>query len=224
MQVRDQPTTLRLLHRQDHDVPDTIQGLPAGVEIAHENYTHLGELFTEADQTDLDLLQGNYSRKEQIERLWRPLACGSCSDDRLVGALEGGYVVHDYMQLKQRKGELYEEIVAVYRETFPDARRIVDPRIQMEQALQQLQSAGTGSRFIGLLTTAGPILKAHQGLELQSLRYHLDTLELTLILPDLATLDQLKTDLVVQGLEVEIASASSSNNRVESRLSVRRST
>ncbi len=171
----------------------------------------------------IDLLQGPFSRREQAGKRWRPWIPTAALLAALL-LLEGGMLFSEYLQLARTDQQLTERIEAVYREAFPDSKRIVDARVQMEQQLTLLRGGAGQQEFADLLTRAAPILAATQGLELQALRYREGELELEIRLAELAGLDRLKAALGGEaGLSAEIQNANAADSTVEARLVLRRS-
>ncbi len=170
----------------------------------------------------INLLQGEFSRKEQLGRLWRPWrATAALLATWLL--LLFGEAIYDYRHLAAEEGRLYAAVEQIYRDTFPESKNVVNPRVQMERKLAELQGGGNGGAFVALLAASGPVLSSSSGVALQNLRYRQGELELELQLADLPALDALKASLEQQGLMVEIRNASSRDERVEGRLAIRRS-
>jgi len=170
----------------------------------------------------INLLQGGFSRNEQLGRLWKPW--------RMSAALLAGWMIFgvgariiDYKRLAHEQTALQEKIEQVYRQAFPDDKNIVNPRVQMERHLAELSGGGnSGAGFLDLLAQAGPALKATPGLTIKSLRSQSGELELELNIKDLQGLDQLKQRLTAAGpLAVEIVSAASRDGKVEGRLKIK---
>ncbi len=172
----------------------------------------------------LDLLQGNYSRSEEwgrILRPWKTTAALLVAGLLLAGVSTG----MNYFSLSKQQEQLAAEIEAVYRETFPKARRIVNPRAQMEQKLKELQrQAGGGGQtaFLALLTDVGRILRSNKGVRIQGVTYRDGRLDLQLMADNVQVLDQLKQALVEEGkLRAEIQSATTQKDgKVNSRVRV----
>lgn len=168
----------------------------------------------------IDLLQGDYSRREQLGKVWRPWL--------LSGALAGVWLLlllsislHSFFALKGEEKELTARIEKLYRDTFPDARKVVNARVQMEQRLDALKGGSGEGGVVNLLAKVGPALSQTKKLELKAMRFKLGTLELDLELGDLQTLDQLKQTLSAGGgLNVKIDTASSRDGKVETRLKI----
>ena len=170
-----------------------------------------------------NLLQGEYSQSERMGRLWRPwrpaLALAGC-----LLAVQFGATVVDLVQLGGERKRLSEEVLSIYRETFPNERNVPNPRVQMERHLTALRSGGSGSGGSGfgdLLAKAGQEFKATPQLHLQRLSYKEGSLDVALLIKDLQQLDVLKKRLAEQaGLTVDIQSAASRGGQVEARLKI----
>jgi general secretion pathway protein L len=172
------------------------------------------------DHHAIDLLQGEFGRKEQLGRIWRPWRATAAllAGWLLLGA---GEAIYDYQRLAGEETRLYQAVEQLYRDTFPEAKNVVNPKVQMERKLAELKMGGGGGAFVTLLGASGPVLSEAKGVRLQNLRYRQGELELELELADLPTLDSLKASLQQRGLEVEIRNASSRDNRVEGRVAIR---
>lgn len=199
----------------------------AGVGCEQEEYTDLLHLFANGfrtQQPELDLLQGRYSRHEHVGKLWRPWRAAAVLA-LLVAVIQGLHAGAHYRQLQREDAQLAQQIEQLYRQTFPDARKVVNPRVQMEQRLRALKQGARGQELIRLLSAAGAALRQQAGVEFRALHYHSGELEFVLYTPDLQALDKLKQDLLATGaLAVEITSANSTGNRVEGRMQIRSAT
>ncbi len=175
------------------------------------------------DKTSINLLQGPYSRRERVSRYWRPWRAAA---GLLVGFVLVQFVITiaDKQRLDAKKQALQTEIEQIYRQTFPDARKVVKPKLQMERALKSMRGGGTASDggFAELLAQAGAQFKEADKLAVQRLSYKSGQLDVSLFIGDLQALDQLKQRLVDQGgLQVEIQSATAKGNQVEARLKIK---
>lgn len=212
---------VRVLDARQGDNDSVWQEGLTGIEIAYEKVDSALSLLAGADLSgSINLLQGDFSRKEQLGRLWRPWRATAA----MLGVwllLQGGMSVGNYFSLSARDAKLYAAIEQVYRETFPETRNVVNPRVQMERQLASLQGGGNGGAFVFLLAASGPVLGEIDGLELRNLRYRQDELELELELKDLASLDRLREALQQQRLAVDVRGATTRENKVESRIALR---
>lgn len=179
-----------------------------------------------APYTKLSLLQGPYSPRAKIGRVfrpWRPAAV-------LVGVLlclQLGLYVAQKVQLEGQSRDLRAEMERIYREAFPDARKVVDPRLQMDRRLREMRK-GSSSGDVGvlaLISVAGPVVRASEGLEIRGLTYRNGEMVLNIVAESLQRIDKLRADLLERGgLDVEIQSASSREGQVNSRLLIRGAT
>jgi general secretion pathway protein L len=172
-------------------------------------------------QYAINLLQGDYSRKQQLEKLlrpWRPTII-------LLGLwllMQVGMFVVEYSRLSTNNAELKAQIEAVYRDAFPQSRNIVNPKVQMQRGLEKLRSGGgQNDGLLPLLAQAGAVFKDTDGVVLRTLRFKANKLDVDIEMPDLQSLDKLKQRLSDEArLSVEIVSASSREGKVESRLAL----
>ena len=168
----------------------------------------------------INLLQGEFSPREQYGRLWRPWRMTAVLL-LLSVLLQGGMWLQRLSHLKGEEQQLYAQIEAVYREAFPNAKNIVNPQVQMERELAQIRSGGQASGFGSLFVSAAPVLSTGKGSEVRSFRFQQGSLDVELTLSDLAALDALKQALIEQGLEVTIQTASAQGDKVEGRIQIR---
>lgn len=170
----------------------------------------------------INLLQGDYSRREQLEKLWRPWkpAAALLALWLLVYV---GTTVSEVISLGRQSPQLQTQIEQLYLQTFPDARKVVNPKVQMQRRLDALRgNQGEGGGLLELLAQASGPLKETPNLELRTITFKEGQLNLDLRVEDLQVLDRLKQRLAAQSkMEVEIQSASSRDNKVESRLQLR---
>jgi general secretion pathway protein L len=171
----------------------------------------------------IDLLQGPYSRREEWGRLLRPWKATAAL---LLGAIlvAGVATSVNYYRLKQQQAQLSEDIQALYKQTFPNARRIVDPRAQMEQQLKQLQRRAGGGQtdFLAMFAETASVVRSAKGIAVQGASYRDGRLDLDLQADDLQLLDTLKQELVKSGrMRAEIQSATTdANKKVKSRIRI----
>ncbi len=171
----------------------------------------------------INLLQGSYSRHEQLHRLWRPWRAAAGLLFALAIVQLADQIV-EYQQLTNQEAVQKTQLARLYTEAFPDARKVVNPRAQMETRLKSLRSTplgGGGESLLGLLERSAPVLAQAGGTELKALRYKEGGVELDLSLKNLQLLDRLKQQLTEAGLAVEIRSARAQGDTVEGRLQLR---
>jgi len=174
------------------------------------------------EDTAIDLLQGAYSRREQLGKLWRPWRPAAA----LLAVwmiLQFGVKLYQHHTLQSQDNSLREEISRIYLQTFPKAKRVVDARLQMQQHLDELRGGkGDASEFLQLLAeVSGPATEVG-GVEVDRLTYKDGEMNIALMISDLQRLEQLK-DRLAKGthMNVEIQSATTRNDRVEARVRIK---
>ena len=181
----------------------------------------LGLLAAGAGSPTIDLLQGPYSRSQEWGKLWRPWRA-------TAALLLAGFVVSnvvtgvDYFRLGKQQEALNTRIDEIYRQTFPAAKRVVNPRVQMQQQLELLlRRQGGGDGFMTLLARAGDVLRSNKSIEISGASFRAGRLDVDLTANNLQVLDELKQTLTGKGLEVEIQSATTdASQQVKSRLRI----
>jgi general secretion pathway protein L len=169
----------------------------------------------------LDLRQGEYAPHTLNIQLWQPwrlsvlLLC-------LWLLLQGGLLFAEVKHLQQQRDTLNQQMITRYRDVFPQARNIVNPRLQMEQHLAtwHKQQQHVDDPFWGYFLSIAEALSRFQGKALQRLDYRNGSFELSLALPDLNSLDQFKQHLALQGLSVEIRAAESQSHKVDAQVRI----
>ncbi|WP_161575471.1 type II secretion system protein GspL [Beggiatoa leptomitoformis] len=200
-----------------------LRGLGIPIEEQAHTEDSLGWLLqgiTQKNKT-INLLQGEYRPQDKIQTLWKPwrLTIGLLL---VWGVILFIQQIVEYQDLSQQRTALNTEIEALYRQTFPDAKRIVNARVQMEQQLNTLKNQQSnplkGESYLTTLAQLSPILKQAAGLHLKRLDYRQGRFDLELELANLQALEQIKQSLSQMGFTVELQSASSRDNVVEARL------
>jgi len=170
----------------------------------------------------INLLQGSYSRREQMSKYWRPWRAAAAL---LIGVvvLQFGLGFADQTRLAAQKQQLLADIDQIYRDAFPQARKVVNAKVQMERALASLQGGGNmAGGFSDMLAKAGKEFQATDKLTLDRISYKSGLLDVSLHVADLQQLDQLKQRLTEKAkLNVDIQSATAKGNQVEARLRIK---
>ena len=204
------------------DWPESIEDIPVVTKTYEQEPTVILACDYDA-QFSINLLQGEFSRRENISKHFRPWY----STAALLGVWlvwQGGLNMFQYYQLAARHEALKKQVEQVYRQTFPGSRRGGNASVQMKQKLNELrkQSGKTQTGMSEMLTVAAPILMSAEGLKINNLRFQDGKMDLELELKDLQGLDKLKEKLAQrQDWKVEIQSASTGKDKVDSRIQIR---
>lgn len=130
------------------------------------------------------------------------------------------------MHLRKQAEAWNQASTQTYRELFPQDRRIVNLRAQMENHLNLLRETGASDDFVALLGSAGSHSRGipAQQFELQRVTFNEQnqSLILDLHVSSLQILNRYKQALTEDGMSVDIASAATEDNVVRARLRVSR--
>lgn len=217
----EQLPALHLYVRQDNLQPDTA-GFMGETQVEAYPGDPLTVFAGGIDAKAINLLQGDYSRAGDWMRVLRPWRAAAAL--LVVGVLISNIVMGvDYFRLSRERDQLNAQIEETFRKALPETKRIVNPRVQMQQQLDSLQrSAGAGGGFLSLLGLSGSVLKGMQGVEISAATFRAGRLDVDLTVANLQLLDQLKQALMQPGkLDVEIQTATTGKDqRVQSRLRI----
>lgn len=170
----------------------------------------------------LDLLQGEYSRKtdwQHVMECWKiPLV--------LVLAfmvVKGMLFAVDFIYYKQESQALQKRIENIYMATFPDTRKLINPRAQMEQQLSLLADSTEAQHgFLESLARIGPALQKTEDFTMQRLSYRNNGLELELTMASLDSVNDLKDRLLANNdLSVEVRTTPADKDQISAHLEVK---
>jgi type II secretory pathway component PulL len=122
---------------------------------------------------------------------------------------------------ERRADALTTEAEALYREYFPNDRRVQDVYRQMAAHLGECTIDEFGA--LSLIGELAFVVTPESGAQVRSLAFNGDRVELNaeLAIPGFDRLDRIKTDLTNRGLAVEISSAEQQDQGVLARLRIR---
>ena len=129
-----------------------------------------------------------------------------------------GVDVFENYQLRKQDKQIDHEIVRVFHETFPDVRRIVNPRLQMEQQIKALKSGTVDAgRFQLLLSSVAHAVPQAQA-TVEEVTFRDQMLVITCTTQDFAGLDRLKQAFSQdKRVRAELISSGSRDNQVSAR-------
>lgn len=224
-EAQDNPPQQIDVYRCDPSTTESLAfSLPLRIEEHFEN--PLALMATGLDtKRNINLLQCSYEIGSKTSRMLRPW--------RVAAVLLGIWlclgivsVSMDYWRLSRDDRILKTHIENVFKATFPDVRRIVNPRVQMEQKLNALLAAQRGDRtseFLELLNATGQAIAANPGVNIESLSFRQSRLEIRLSANGLQALDKIKQQIQSDGHSANIESAETSGQKVDARITIQRS-
>jgi general secretion pathway protein L len=166
-------------------------------------------------QLSLNLLQGDYNAQKDLAKTLKPWRWAAL----FLGLwLAAGFTqkIIERQQLQQQLSHLKSQAETIFRQRFPNVKRIVNPRAQMEQRLKSLKGAdqNPGDVFLEMLTKSGKVLGTQPSHSLDDISYHNGQLNFKISTNNLSQLDSLKQALQKgTGLATELTSADSSKDQ-----------
>jgi general secretion pathway protein L len=178
---------------------------------------HLLKSLTEHYQlgNGINLLQGSY--KPKLQNDWQRIKWATLG---LFGLfmLATAFQAYQHWQLTQQETKLDQQRLKIFQDNFPAIKRIVSPLAQMKNELETLkQSQQQQSQFISLLAKVSIGLRemlAQGKAQLLELAFDGNILQLKLKTESLALVEQVKQNLTVQQLNVEVESSEKVENQV----------
>lgn len=147
---------------------------------------------------------------------WRPLL-------GLVGlwlVLQWGFNLAQGWYLQEQADTYAEASEALYRELFPDDRKLIDLRAQLDQHLAEGGASGQG-RLLGMLAQVNEVIAAEGArVEVEQLDFSDSRGDLALQVhaPGFSELERLRERLLEAGVAVQLGSASREEQGVSARL------
>ena len=169
----------------------------------------------------LNLMQAEFSQTGHLHQMARPLRPAAIMlAVWLVGMLTVDTI--EWLRLRHTYQNTVGEMRDIFMRSFPDAKTVLDPAVQMQKNLEALQTRGGGpADMLPLLARVTPALKAQQPrVKLNGIKYGERSLTVDLALPDYQTLDAMKNNLQSANLDVEVLAANSRAGEVEGRLRI----
>jgi general secretion pathway protein L len=168
----------------------------------------------------INLLQGDYSFKQQFDKAWRPWRSTAilCVCAALVF---GGVKLIELSKYSQQVTAQRAQMRDILKRTFPSIKRIVNPRKQMQTRLKQLGATGVDNGFVSVISSINIALQAAGNTKLNSISYKSGRMDIDLETNRLSTLDTLKKTLEKEGqYSMKIESANQTDNRIRGRIRV----
>lgn len=171
----------------------------------------------------LNLLQHEFKNKRKSSGLWQHW--------RLAASLAAIWLVlnlalssFQYTQIENENTITKAEIEKIYKKTFPRSRKIINPRVQMEQKLKELKSGTTNSNngLIFLLAESfGTLSSDKKNITLQSLTFRNSRMDIGLDSNNLQAIENLNKNLNSSNkIQSEIISSSSEKDKVKGNLRI----
>ncbi|GMR19974.1 MAG: GspL family type II secretion system protein XcpY [Gammaproteobacteria bacterium] len=192
-----------------------------GLNVVSES-TSFWESSNGEGNTPFNLLQGEFAPRRELNT--------NVSQFRFAAILLAiwftgtlAFDTWEWIQLSREHQQTRMAMTQLFRSTFPDAKAIVDPVLQMQRKLDEFKggSGGPGNKdMLTLLAKSAMALSATSSVQLTAIKYNDSALTAEINLPDFQTLESLKNRLASTGLTIEVLSANSQDDKVSGRLRI----
>lgn len=198
---------------------DTAQSAQVHIASSATGFTSL--LLERASKNNtVNLLQGDFvakKKKAQSQVNWKPFAVAAS----LILALQLGYFAASGVYFNTQADTAAADTEKLYRQYFPQDRRILDIKRQAQAHLRGSNSS-SGKGFTPMLSAFGESWKNtdNTALKIEQLRYNSKRSQMTLEVQakSINQLDTLQRDISKQGIKAELMSANESDSGVRGRL------
>lgn len=202
-------------HATEFDIPEII-------EVAYNTHPLVIFCGHYLDAMPLNLLQGSYKPKRRNAGKWQRWRLAA-SLALVWLTLYLGASVFELNRLQQKNDRLRVQIEQIYKKTFPDSKRIVNARVQMEQKLEELKGAGR-TKDEGLLTLLGESIDAVSkvnDIAVQSVSFRNNRMDIELTGTGLQSIENLNRFLNENPkLKAEIVSSTSEKTGVKGNIRI----
>lgn len=177
---------------------------------------------TVATGQGVNLLQGNYGRAPEYAAMLRPWKVAAML---LAGLGILAFVAKgvDYYQLTAERDALQEQFTAEYRAVRPgDTREIVDPANTVQSIQRGMGQSSAPPVFLQSLQALSGAISANTDASLEAISYRAGVVDVRLVAPDVATLDQIQQDVGRDGsFRATVQSAEQVGDVVDGRMQIR---
>lgn len=169
---------------------------------------------------NLNLLHGPYQQNSHSQIIWRSWY-PTFAVALLLVILSFASGLHELNRLEKQHLALSLQIEQLFKKSLPESKKMVNPKAQMSQKLQALQSsAGSSSGFLKLVNLTGKATNAQSQSTIDGLNFRQGELNVQLTIKDLQMLELLKKRLEKSQLTVNIRSANAQKGSVKAHLQI----
>jgi general secretion pathway protein L len=176
---------------------------PNIIEKTHPDHV-LGLLANSIEKSNIiNLLQGEYRRQSPFQQYIRPLVL-TVTLVVFLGIVQIFTQFQQLLELRQTTVDLSQKIEILYRNTFPQSKKIIHPRAQMEAKLnEQTKASNAKEPFFEILLQLNQILPVN-GLILKKIDFKNKEFTANFETTDPKLLTTIQSQLQSQGWDVQI--------------------
>lgn len=171
------------------------------------------------DRGEINLLQGEFAPPSKGQT-WIKQLRPALPVLGIIVALHLVASLGDWARLRHERNRLQNDMVATFKQTFPEATAVVDPALQMRRnlsGLRRTRGVADSADLLPLLAAAAPLMRQGKVLTLQ---YEQDKLQFDLLLRDSAQLATLHAQLPTLPLRAELGVANTLPSGIKVQLTV----
>lgn len=169
----------------------------------------------------INLLQGKYrvrTKKSKEKNRWKYVTILFIV---LMAVIFGGKII-EYFVLKSHFNALKKNVSAIYKEVYPKATEVIDPKLRLTRTVNNLRKAMSGNILLDLLGPTAEVLNQHSEIQLISLSYQNKNLTVTLRAKELSSLEKFSNELTQKGLSVQQNQLSSTDQTINAEFQIRK--
>ncbi|MBF0263876.1 MAG: hypothetical protein HQL46_01290 [Gammaproteobacteria bacterium] len=169
----------------------------------------------------INLLQGPYAANSHFSRYWQ-------QSKLIIYLLLASVALHlvsvylDTQSIKNQTEDYQNKSRQLFKDTFPNEKRIINIKAQVQQQLEQLQKNKQKTHFFELLSKVSPILIKSPQIILEQISFDQSSAQLNLYLQSgtFEKLEQFNTDIRKLGLQTKSGVISGKSGKYSTKLTI----
>ena len=165
---------------------------------------------------EFNLLEGEFTPSHKVEKYGgMKFALFICA---IAVFVKIGGDSYDYIRLIKEEARLDNRIRTLFIETFPEVKRVVNPRVQMLNKIAEIKGKNRGdNELLAILSLLSPVMRL-SNLEFESMDYRNNELVFVCLLANFSLLDNFHQRLIrVDKLDITLISSGSLNGKISGR-------
>ena len=170
----------------------------------------------------INLLQGSYVKADKQHKTIRPWKIAAALAAIWV-TISMGQTAIEYSRLNTLDKKLTSEIDQIFKRTFPDVKKVVNARVQMQQRIKQLSTSGSETSeadFLKFLHQSGYELYKDPSISITDMQYKNNQLSLDIKTKNIQLLEAVKSKLKSKNINAELQTAKTVDDFVMARMQV----
>jgi general secretion pathway protein L len=170
----------------------------------------------------INLLQADYVKADKHHKTLRPWKIAAVLAAIWV-TISLGQTAIEYSRLNTLDKKLTAEIDQTFKQTFPDVKKVVNARVQMEQRIKQLSSSDesvSNADFLKLVHQSGYELYKDPNISITDLQYKNNQLSLDIKTKNIQVLEAVKSKLQSKNINAKLQTAKTVGDFVMARMQV----